>query len=568
MEPTRKRVPAVPERGPARLASSPARAAAASRAPAADGSSPLSVLGLQRGLGNQALLGLLGSRTSPLALNQPGDADEREADRTAGEALAQPASAGPRAGQGGGAGSGSRVAASPPVRSVLGSPGRPLDSASRDFLRPRFGHDFDGVRVHTGERAATLARSFEARAFTVGHDVVFGAGQYAPETPAGRHLLAHEVTHVTQQARGGLRVQRASLFGSLFTHPIQTLQRLFGEGSFSPEELHGYLETLATKKAIENDFDSDNKARAIVERWNQSDPLYNLDAGFKSDKAAIAAPDLKAILIQEMFVGYTGAADQKAINRILGHDPGQLDDLKAAYKRLYGKDLAAAIESEMDGEELAFALHLLRPPSAKQMEVADEESRVEQDMTRSGKQMQWKPSGPLSGTDFEQWASAPSEAAAPAIGATVVMNCWEVVLLMAYRTRAVSWDWIHALYRARPGKSDPSQVDPVDRVAWADYLVQKLSSGRQIDYAPKETPPRIPARGDIVFFGGAGHVALATGVTDGMGRTQVLSFWPPPDRLPTAGTLDQVKLTTIEELVIAMTFFKFAHDVTFADPPW
>lgn len=143
MEPIRKRGAAPQERGPSRLASP------ASRASAADNPSPLSLHGLQQSLGNQALLRLLGSRTSPLALNQPGDLHEREADRAASEAVSKPASTGPLAGQARGAASGP-WAASPAVREVLGSPGRPLDSASRDFLLPRFGHGFDGVRVHTG----------------------------------------------------------------------------------------------------------------------------------------------------------------------------------------------------------------------------------------------------------------------------------------------------------------------------------------------------------------------------------------------------------------------------------
>jgi hypothetical protein len=74
--------------------------------------------------------------------------------------------------------------------------------------RPKF--DFSKVRVHTDERAAKAARSVHARAFTYGHDVVFGAGEYAPETTAGRFLLAHELTHALQQSESASHlVQRA-----------------------------------------------------------------------------------------------------------------------------------------------------------------------------------------------------------------------------------------------------------------------------------------------------------------------------------------------------------------------
>ena len=85
------------------------------------------------------------------------------------------------------------------VHDVLRSPGQSLDSGTRAFIEPRFNHDFSGVRVHTDARAAESARSVNALAYTVGHDVVFGAGKYAPTTTAGKRLLAHELTHVVQQ---------------------------------------------------------------------------------------------------------------------------------------------------------------------------------------------------------------------------------------------------------------------------------------------------------------------------------------------------------------------------------
>ena len=75
--------------------------------------------------------------------------------------------------------------------------GQPLSAPA--FFEPRFGRDFSGVRVHTGAEAAEAAQSVNARAFTVGTNVVFGAGEYAPGTSDGRRLLAHELTHVAQQ---------------------------------------------------------------------------------------------------------------------------------------------------------------------------------------------------------------------------------------------------------------------------------------------------------------------------------------------------------------------------------
>jgi hypothetical protein len=82
---------------------------------------------------------------------------------------------------------------------VLRSSGQPLDPATRAFMEPRFGHDFSAVRVHTDARAAESARAVNALAYTVGRDVTFGPGQYAPATSAGRRLIAHELAHVVQQ---------------------------------------------------------------------------------------------------------------------------------------------------------------------------------------------------------------------------------------------------------------------------------------------------------------------------------------------------------------------------------
>lgn len=87
----------------------------------------------------------------------------------------------------------------PVVHDVLCSPGQPLDPATRAFMEPRFGHDFSQVRVHTDGKAAESARAVNALAYTVGRDVVFDSGQYAPYTHEGRQLITHELTHVIQQ---------------------------------------------------------------------------------------------------------------------------------------------------------------------------------------------------------------------------------------------------------------------------------------------------------------------------------------------------------------------------------
>lgn len=138
----------------------------------------------------------------------------------------------------------------PIVYDVLQSPGQPLDRETRARLEPHFGrdfsrvktnisptlslgaendgyeqeanavaeratttppatenhYDFSNVRVHTDARAAASARAVNALAYTVGHEVVFGAGQYQPQSQVGKHLIAHELTHVVQQGENKMGV--------------------------------------------------------------------------------------------------------------------------------------------------------------------------------------------------------------------------------------------------------------------------------------------------------------------------------------------------------------------------
>jgi hypothetical protein len=98
------------------------------------------------------------------------------------------------------------------VHDVLRAPGQPLDSGTRSFMEPRFGHDFSPVRIHTDAKAAESARAVNAQAYTVGNNVVFDSRQYAPESYSGRRLLAHELAHVVQQSSAEVssRIQRQS----------------------------------------------------------------------------------------------------------------------------------------------------------------------------------------------------------------------------------------------------------------------------------------------------------------------------------------------------------------------
>ena len=96
------------------------------------------------------------------------------------------------------------------VQQALHTASEPLDAATSAEFGRRFNHDFSNVRVHRDETAAESARAMQARAYTVGTDIVFGEGAWSPGTTAGRKLIAHELVHVVQQSRGPQSVNASS----------------------------------------------------------------------------------------------------------------------------------------------------------------------------------------------------------------------------------------------------------------------------------------------------------------------------------------------------------------------
>ncbi|MEK6372696.1 MAG: DUF4157 domain-containing protein [Acidobacteriota bacterium] len=159
-----------------------------------------------------------GAIQTKLAINKPGDEYEQEADRIAEQVMRTP-NPQLRTEQPGReheslqtkrvqASDTRQVAAPPIVHEVLHSPGRLLDPATRNFMEPRFERDFGGVRVHTDPQAGRSAQAVQAQAYTVGRDIVFGAGQYSPATSGGQSLLAHELAHTLQSATSSPTLRR------------------------------------------------------------------------------------------------------------------------------------------------------------------------------------------------------------------------------------------------------------------------------------------------------------------------------------------------------------------------
>ena len=184
---------------------------------------------MQRTVGNQAVLNLFhaGQIQAQLRISQPGDPFEQEADRVADQVMHMPldeslSPAPPQihrkcascasgaapcskcAGeeedlhihrQANGAGAGSEPSVADNFLSGLGR-GQPLDCSTRAFFEPRFGRDFNNVRIHTDSRAAESAQSIDARAFTFGPNIVLAGSEHHTSSPSGMRLLAHELTHV------------------------------------------------------------------------------------------------------------------------------------------------------------------------------------------------------------------------------------------------------------------------------------------------------------------------------------------------------------------------------------
>lgn len=161
---------------------------------------------------NLAPIGLAPIQRKP-TVSSPSDASEREADSVASRVMR--ATKAPRSSAKNHASSekpaiqqrpdaASRAAGSLDTTAAVEAAqhgGAPMSKDQLSYFQPRFGYDFSQVRIHTGSSAAAGARAVQARAYTAGRDIVFGAGQYAPQTTSGKHLLAHELTHVVQQQR-------------------------------------------------------------------------------------------------------------------------------------------------------------------------------------------------------------------------------------------------------------------------------------------------------------------------------------------------------------------------------
>ncbi|MCA9538012.1 MAG: DUF4157 domain-containing protein [Myxococcales bacterium] len=398
-----------------------------------------------------------------------------------------------------------------------GSPLPHLDAIQQSFGR----HDVTGVQAHVGGDAARASRAIGAAAYATGQRVAFAQ---APDL----HTAAHEAAHTVQQRAG------VSLKGGV------------GEVG-DRHERH-----------------ADAVADAVV-RGDSAEGLRNECAG----TPAAGDPEQRTPRQRDDFpwrgvIGMPGASSAaqvmltKADGTTLPLLPGERVEVlaNATFATLQVRYTAP------DGQ-----VHEGTVPS----DQVDDPTAREIDQNMIGRQMTWTPStpgtvptpqgdAPLSAafggtpTNFAMWALAPTEQAAPPVNRVTVINCWEMVVLAAFRAHLIAWARIHAVYARHVPPQTLQKLtnpDPAVRAAGSQevnqfvggLVVQLLTRGSLNRYnVQTKTPP--PARGDVVFFNRQAHVALATGSADG-----IYTFWPPPNtQFTQGGTVDAVKTSTIEEL--------------------
>ena len=165
--------------------------------------------------------------------------------------------------------------------------GKPLTESDRAFFEPRFGHDFSRVRVHTDARAAETTRAINARAYTLGNDIVFGAGHYAPRTGGGRHLMAHELAHIVQQGKAP-NIRRKI---DVQNRAVSLNSYLTGKGAFgynrsgNTYSISGFCTFIQETEILVQMLWSGRSFK--VKGSTQADAVKNLDAHVKARKGIV-----------------------------------------------------------------------------------------------------------------------------------------------------------------------------------------------------------------------------------------------------------------------------------------
>lgn len=328
---------------------------------------------------------LKNSLHSKLAPGPRHDPQEAEADRVAEQVMGAPAGPAAHAAapciRADAASARARAGAAPPsVGRVLADGGRPLDRGLEQDMGQRFNHDFSRVRVHADSAAAHSARDLNAHAYTSGHRIVFGANQFAPGTAQGRRLLAHELTHVVQQAgQPGIQLQAAGppgpaaaggLSKQMLAQVAATLRKAMKGWGTDEDAIYAALSgrtqeqvdaiAAAYLQAYGVDLYADLRDELTDKELEHLAIFSPTNApgkqGSKQQTAAFA--DQVAHQLDQAMDRL--GTDEEAIYAALGgRTQAQLHQITLAYKRLTRRELEDDLRDEMSGSELTHALDLL-----------------------------------------------------------------------------------------------------------------------------------------------------------------------------------------------------------------
>jgi hypothetical protein len=237
------------------------------------------------------------------------------------------------------------------IDAALAGSGQPLPVPVRAYFEPRFGHDFTQIRIHQGAAALESARMLNAKAFTCGRHIVFGEGQYAPETSTGRKLLAHELTHVVQQRRGGPAVQRKIQFTDPTPARQNPIRRVLSEPTL------GYTRPTVNGKALPDLqsarsllFDALQPKESSFDPTTKECSFTDFDVTISADVVSITQPtsnqwtmnlpgaDIKGIPAchsqSSVPVVMTGKPDGQTIVKLVDqYEQEHVDDLKGLYAK-------------------------------------------------------------------------------------------------------------------------------------------------------------------------------------------------------------------------------------------
>jgi outer membrane protein OmpA-like peptidoglycan-associated protein len=270
--------------------------------------------------------------------------------------------------------------ASAAARAAPQTSGAPLEHGTREFMEQRFGHDFSRVRVHTDSDAASSAKSANAQAYTVRNNVVFGSGQYNPESPSWKQLLAHELTHVVQQDKPSTGMAQAADYEA----EASAASGRIAKGERASVTLAA--PPVMQKQALPGTAPAADLTESASPIMASAIGSVTLD-GFETGKADISADNRTKLsrtadTIIKLFkkypastirvIGYTDAVGQESDNQVLGRT--RADSVQAALLDMGVPGVSVKTESRGATEPVVKSKK--SEPRNRRVEVRFEPSRL------------------------------------------------------------------------------------------------------------------------------------------------------------------------------------------------